>query len=49
MDLRKSMKDIALNLLEEIAWQFGREDLTRQSLENYLSKAKDFLGREYIL
>ncbi len=49
IDLRRSMKDIALNLLDEIAWQFGRDDFSRQSLENYLSRAKEFLGREYIL
>ena len=47
--LRKSKKDVALALLEEIAWQFGREDYTRQTLENYLLSAKEFLGREYIL
>ena len=49
IELRRSMKDIALNLLDEIAWQFSRDDFSRQSLENYLSKGKDFLGREYIL
>jgi hypothetical protein len=48
-DLRRTMKDIALNLLDEIAWQFGRDDLSRQSLENFLSRAKDFFGREYML
>jgi hypothetical protein len=49
IELRRSKKDIALTLLDEIAWQFGRDDFSRQSLENYLSKAKEFLGREYIL
>lgn len=48
-DFRKDKKNMALALLEEIAWQFGRDDLNRQSLENFLLKAKDFLGREYIL
>ena len=47
--LRKSRKDIALALLEEMAWQFDRQDYSRQSLDNYLSSAKEFLGREYIL
>ena len=49
MELRRSRKDIALSLLDEIAWQFGRDDFSRKSLENYLSTAKEFLGREYIL
>lgn len=48
-DFRKDKKNIALALLDEIAWQFGRDDLNRQSLENLLLNAKDFLGREYIL
>jgi hypothetical protein len=47
--LQKSRKDVALRLLEEMAWQFGRQDYTRQILENYLLSAKEFLGREYIL
>ena len=47
--LRKSRKDIALALMEELAWQFGRDDYNRQSFENFLSKAKDFLGKEYFL
>ena len=49
IELRRSKKDIALTLLDEIVWQFGRDDFSRQGLENYLSKAKEFLGREYIL
>ncbi len=48
-DLRQNAKDVALSLLDEVSWQFGREDYSRQSLENYLSKAKEFLGREYFL
>jgi len=48
-DIRQRQKEIALFLFEEIVWQFGRDDLTRHDLENYLSKAREFLGREYAL
>ena len=48
-DIRQRQKEIALFLLEEIVWQFGRNDLTRHDLENYLSRAKVLLGREYVL
>ncbi len=48
-DIRQRQKEIALFLLDEIVWQFGRNDITRHDLENYLVRAKELLGREYVL
>ncbi|MFH0964026.1 MAG: ATP-binding protein [Planctomycetota bacterium] len=47
--IRTASKDVALALLEDIVWQFGRHDLRRCDLEGAIGRAKDYLGPEYRL
>lgn len=45
----KSPQEIAIKLIDEMAWQFGRHDLKRQNIEMALKRAPDVLGAEYKL
>lgn len=45
--LRESREDALVNLLEEVAWQFRRQDWSRQDLVNLVRSAPKVLGREY--
>lgn len=47
--LRGSASEVALGLLEELAWQFQRHDWTRHDLTTALRAASEFLGPEYRL
>jgi hypothetical protein len=45
--LRSARLDVVINLLEEVAWQFGRSDLDRQDFVNLSHKVPKHLGPEY--
>jgi hypothetical protein len=47
--VRSSPQDVALELMDEVAWQFGRDDLRRYDLEQALKRAASHLGPEYRL
>lgn len=47
--LRKGPRQVAMALLQEIAWLFARHDLTRHDLESAMRAANGFLGKEYHL
>jgi hypothetical protein len=42
-------REIAVKLMDEMAWQFGRHDLKRQNIEEAANRAPDQLGGEYRL
>jgi hypothetical protein len=48
-DLWPARHEIAVNLVEDVAWQCGRDDMTRQFLEGTLRRVRDHLGSEYSL
>ena len=42
-------EEFATNLLEEIVWQFRRQDWSRQDLDTLLRRAPQYMGPEYAL
>lgn len=47
--LRASREEVVVNLLEEIVWQFRRDDLSRHELVEAVPRAAQFLGPEYAI
>jgi hypothetical protein len=45
--IRGAREDFAVNLLEEIVWQFRRQDWSRQDLVGMLRSAPRYMGHEY--
>jgi hypothetical protein len=41
--------EIVIKLVDEMSWQFGRDDLKRQNIEESIRRARDVLGVEYRL
>jgi hypothetical protein len=45
--LRASREDVVITLLEDVIWQFRRQDWSRQDLVNMLRSAPAYMGHEY--
>jgi hypothetical protein len=45
--LRSAREEVVVNLLEEVAWQFRRDDWKRQDLVNVVQMAPKHLGPQY--
>jgi hypothetical protein len=45
--IRGAREDFAVNLLEEVVWQFRRQDWSRQDLVGMLRSASRYMGPEY--
>jgi hypothetical protein len=46
-ELRGAREDVLLNLLEEVVWQFRRQDWSRQDLVTMVRSAKQHMGPEF--
>ena len=46
-ELRGAREDALLNLLEEVVWQFRRQDWSRQDLVTMVRSTPQHVGREY--
>jgi hypothetical protein len=46
-DVVRRPSTVVIGLVEEVAWQFGRDDLRRQNIEEAIKRAPDHLGEVY--